>query len=159
MSRVTLLTSDTASGDAARALASPVGHLGVFRALAHATTSVVPVMRLGRTILSEQKLDHRRRELLILLAMKLEGGAYEWAQHIDVARRVGVTPAEIAAIEALRLDDPLFTTADQSLLAFGREVVEHVRVPAPVFDAVRAHFSETEIVEAIVAIGFYSNFN
>jgi len=43
--------------------------------------------------------------------MKLEGGAYEWAQHIDVARRVGVTPAEIAAIEALRLDDPLFTTA------------------------------------------------
>jgi alkylhydroperoxidase family enzyme len=41
------------------------------------------------------------------------------------------------------------------LLAFGRDVIENVRVPEPVFAGMRRHFSEQEIVETIVAIGFY----
>ena len=43
----------------------------------------------------------------------------------------------------------------QALLAFGREVIENVRVAEPVFAEMRKHFSEQEIVEAILAIGFY----
>ncbi|MEH2540381.1 hypothetical protein V1278_006601 [Bradyrhizobium sp. AZCC 1577] len=41
------------------------------------------------------------------------------------------------------------------LLAFGREVIEDVRVAEPVFAAMRRHLSEQEIVESILAIGFY----
>ncbi len=43
----------------------------------------------------------------------------------------------------------------QALLAFGREVIENVRVAEPVFAAMRQHFSEQEIVESILVIGFY----
>jgi alkylhydroperoxidase family enzyme len=34
-------------------------------------------------------------------------------------------------------------------------VIENVRVPEAVFAAMRRHFGEQEIVEAIVTIGFY----
>ena len=50
---------------------------------------------------------------------------------------------------------PRSIAAEQALLAFGREVIENVRVAEPVFAAMRAHFSEQEIVELILAIGFY----
>ena len=41
------------------------------------------------------------------------------------------------------------------MLAFGRETIDNVRVPDAVFADMRAHFSEQEIVESIMAIGFY----
>ena len=52
-------------------------------------------------------------------------------------------------------DDDAFDAAERALLAFGRDVIENVRVPEPVFAGIRRHFSEQEIVETIVAIGFY----
>lgn len=54
-----------------------------------------------------------------------------WRQHVPIALGVGVA------------------------LAFGHEVIENVRVPDMVFAAVRAQFSEQEIVESIMTIGFY----
>jgi hypothetical protein len=47
------------------------------------------------------------------------------------------------------------TSIFASLATFGREVIENVRVAQPVFAAMRNHFSEQEIVESILAIGFY----
>ena len=155
MARVTYLTEKAAEGDAKRALASDLGGMNVFRVLAHASTSIVPMMRLGRAILSKQRLSHRLRELLILLAMRLEDGKYEWAQHIEIALGVGITQTEIDAVHDLRLDDATFSVAERAWLAFGRQVVEQVRVDQSTFDAVRAQASEAEIVEAIIAMSFY----
>lgn len=155
MPRLPLLDKDSAEGDAARALGSAVGHMGVFRMLAHASECVVPTMRLGRAILGKQKLNPRQRELLILLAMRLEGGEYEYVQHVDIALGVGATQEEVDAIADLRLDAPVFSEADKALLAFGRAVTVDVRVPQPVFEAVHAHFDARELVESIIAIGFY----
>lgn len=155
MPRIPLPEPGTAYGDVLRALNSPVGHMGVFRALAHASTNVLPVMRLGRSILADQALNSRLRELLILLAMKLEGGNYEWIQHVDIALGVGATNAEIDAISELRTSDHIFSRQDRAVLEFGRAVVEGGHVSAEIFDAVCEVLSHREIVEAIIAIGYY----
>jgi hypothetical protein len=68
---------------------------------------------------------------------------------------VGVTQRQIDCIEQGRYEDAAFNPAEKALLAFGREVIENVRVSEPVFAAMRKHFSEQEIVESILAIGFY----
>lgn len=153
--RLTLLTPETAQGEAVKALSSVNGHMNVFRGLAHAETCILPVMRLGGAILSKQELSHVHREMLILVAMQIEGGEYEWVQHVDVALGVGISQAQIDAIAARDLDGAVFDEAERALLAFGAAVVETVRVPDEVFAAARAHFSERELVEAIVAMGFY----
>lgn len=155
MARVPLLTPESATGEALKALSSRNGQMNVFRTLAHANGCIIPVMKLGGAILTQQKLSARSRELLIVLAMSLENGEYELMQHIDIALGVGATRAEIDAIMAGELENAVFSDADRALLAFGRQVVESLRVDAAVFAAARAHLSDQELVEAIIAIGFY----
>ena len=73
----------------------------------------------------------------------------------DRARRRRHASSRSTCIEQGKYEDAAFNAAEQALLAFGREVIENVRVPEPVFAAMRQHFSEQEIVESILAIGFY----
>jgi len=101
------------------------------------------------------KLNIFRRELLILYVAQLEGGVYEWRQHVPIALGVGVTQHQIDGLERGNHDDDAFNEAEQALLAFSKEVVENVRVSEPVFAKMRKHFAEQEIVETIFAIGFY----
>ena len=155
MTRMPLVDPDQATGEVGDALRAPAARLNIFRTLAHAETTALPQMRLGRAILGKQCLSHVARELLILLVARLEGGEYEWVQHVPIALGVGVTQAQIDAIAALQLDAAVFDPAQTALLAFGRQVVETARADDAVFAAAKAHFPDREIVEAILAIGFY----
>ena len=72
-----------------------------------------------------------------------------------MASRVGVSTDQIAALEREELESDVFDESEQALLAFGRQVIEIVRVDEATFATMRQHFSEREAVEAILAIGFY----
>jgi alkylhydroperoxidase family enzyme len=152
--RIALLNPEDVEGDAARALASPTGHMSLFRLMAHAPTTILPIMRLGRAILGKQKLDGRLRELAILVALRLEGGRYEWPQHVDIARSMGLGEAEIAAVERLDFVHP-FAPPERAVVDFARQSVEDVRVDDAVFAALRRHLDEREVVELVFAIGYY----
>lgn len=155
MARLPLVDPETTSGDMRASFDRMAVKLNIFRMLAHAEANFIPAMRLGNSILHRQKLSHVNRELLILLVAQCEGGAYEWRQHVPIALGVGVTQAQIDCIESGRHDGAAFNDAERALLAFGRETVENVRVSEPTFAAMKRHFSAQEIVEAIMAIGFY----
>jgi alkylhydroperoxidase family enzyme len=155
VARLPLIDPETTTGDIRASFDRMPVKLNIFRMMAHAEANMIPAMRLGNSILHRQKLSAINRELLILQVAQLEGGAYEWRQHVPIALGVGVTQRQIDCIERRAYDDDAFDPAERALLAFGREVTENVRVPAPVFTALRKHFSEQETVEAIVAIGFY----
>jgi alkylhydroperoxidase family enzyme len=123
--------------------------------LAHAETSFIPAMRLANAILHKQKLSHVNRELLILQVAQRERAAYEWRQHLPIALGLGVTQRQIDCIEQGKYDDDAFDDAERALLAFGTEVIENVRVSDAIFATMRTHFSDQEVVEAILAIGVY----
>lgn len=155
MARLPLIDPDTTTGDIRASFDRMPVKLNIFRMMAHAEANMIPAMRLGNSILHKQKLSPVNRELLILQVAQLEGGAYEWRQHVPIALGVGVTQPQIDALERGDYGDEAFNAAERALLAFGREVTENVRVPEPAFAVMREHFSEQEIVESIVAIGFY----
>jgi alkylhydroperoxidase family enzyme len=155
MSRLPLLDADQASGDAATFLRGAPVKLNLFKVLAHAETCLTPVMRLGGAILSRQQLGDRDRELLVLLVARLQDVRYEWTHHVPIARKVGFTEAAIEAIEQLAFDGEHFTPRELALAAFCRQVVETARAEDAVFAALREHLSEREVMEAILAIGYY----
>ncbi|MCC8972455.1 carboxymuconolactone decarboxylase family protein [Bradyrhizobium brasilense] len=155
MARLPLIDPETTSGEMRAAFDRMPVKLNIFRMMAHAEANMIPAMRLANSILHKQKLSAVNRELLILQAAQLEGGAYEWRQHVPIALGVGVTQAQIDAVERGEYDDAALNAAERALLRFGREVVEEVRVGDAAFAAVREHFSDQEIVETIVALGFY----
>jgi alkylhydroperoxidase family enzyme len=155
MARLPLIDPEATSGDVRASFDRMPVKLNIFRMMAHAEANFIPAMRFANSILHRQKLSHINRELLILQVAQREHGAYEWRQHVPIALGVGVTQRQIDCIEQAEYGDAAFNAAEQALLAFGREVIENVRVAEPAFAAMRKHFSEQEIVEAILAIGFY----
>ena len=129
--------------------------LNIFRMMAHAEANMIPAMRFANSILHKQKLSHVNRELLILQVAKIEGGEYEWRQHVPIALGVGVTQAQIDALERGEDDDAVVqrrrARAARLQPRGGRECPR----PEAVFAGVRKHFSDQEIVESIFTIGCY----
>ncbi|MCW5892262.1 MAG: carboxymuconolactone decarboxylase family protein [bacterium] len=130
-------------------------HLNVFRMMAHAETSFRPMLQLGTSILGKQQLSPILRELVILRVGRLSGAEYEWTQHVPIAKAVGANDAQVAALERDDLADPAFDAVERAVLAFTTEVVRDVRASDATLAAVRAHFSDREVVELLLTIGYY----
>ena len=129
--------------------------LNIFRMWANAPEMFVSGTRFGGNILARQKLNAALRELVILLVARLEGGAYEWVQHVPIAEGVGCRKDQIAALEQGAIDDPAFDAKEKVLLYFSREVIRDVKASEEAVKAMQAHFSAQEIVEVIFTCGFY----
>lgn len=155
MARLPLIDPQATSGDIRASFERMPVKLNIFRMMAHAETNMIPAMRFANSILHKQKLSHVNRELLILQVARIEGGEYEWRQHVPIALGVGVSQKQIDALERGDYGAAVFSEAERALLAFGREVVENVRVPEAVFADMQRHFSDQEIVESIFTIGCY----
>jgi alkylhydroperoxidase family enzyme len=129
--------------------------INVFHMLAHAETCLKPVMKLGGTLLGKLELDPKLRELCLLHAVKLEGGEYEWLQHIPIALDLGATQAQIDALEHGEEGAACFDGRERAALALTREVVVGVRASEATLATARTHFNERVLVELILMAGFY----
>jgi len=129
--------------------------LNIMKMLANASAEFVPCMRLGGAILGRQKLKPQMRELVILTVSHIEGGTYEWVQHVPIAEAAGLSRAKIEAIEAGRFDHACFDDREQALLQLASEVIEKVRADEGTVRTANRYFSPQEIVEVIVTCGFY----
>ena len=129
--------------------------LNIFRMMAHAETNFRPLLRLGSAILGQQKLSGKLRELAILRVAKLSPATYEWVQHVPIAKATGASDEQIAALEAGDVASGHFDVVEKLVLQFTTEVVRDVRASDATFAAMQQHFSAQEIVELILAIGFY----
>lgn len=129
--------------------------LNIFCMWSNAASIFPAGIRYGNAILTKQKLSAARRELTILAVGRIEGGIYEFAQHIPIARAAGCSEEQIAALEQGRFDDPVFDEAEKAMLWFVREVVLDVKASDAALAAAQKHFDAQEIVELICTIGFY----
>jgi 4-carboxymuconolactone decarboxylase len=130
--------------------------LNVFRMMANAETAFRPWMRWGGVLLNDLALDPVLRELAILQVARVTPDAeYEWVQHVPIARSVGVTDKQVAAVERGDVDAELFTDEQRAVLRFTTEVVRDVRASDEAFAAVSKTLSPREIVELLMVIGQY----
>lgn len=155
MARIPYVNADTAPEPVRDLLARLPVPLNIFKMMAHAQTNFRAWIRLGASILGEQKLDARLRELAILRVAQLSPARYEWVQHVPIALSTGATPEQIDALERGDGDAPCFTDEERLVLDFTTEVLRDVRASDSTFAAMARRFSSQEIVELILAIGFY----
>ena len=131
-------------------------HLNIFRMVANAETCFRPFLSLGSAILVEQKLDGLLREHVILRIGKLWDGRYEFHQHVPIAKAYGASDEQIRAHERGDVAAACFSPLEQAVLAFATEVVENGKPCDATFARVAESLSPREIVELLLAIGFYS---
>ncbi|HSD11861.1 MAG TPA: carboxymuconolactone decarboxylase family protein [Candidatus Binatia bacterium] len=129
--------------------------LNVFKMMAHAETTFRPLVRLGSAILAQQKLSAKLRELAILRVANLSPCRYEWVQHVSLAMLMGVTRLQVDAIERDEIHAPCFDEAERLVLELATELTRGVRGSEATFERLRERFSPQEIVELILAVGYY----
>src|SRR3546814_6019838 len=106
--------------------------------------------------MNEQSLSGLRRELLILLAARLDGAQYVWSQHRVIAEKLGATSAMVKAIEELDLASAALDEPEQALLGFGKQVIESGNVTDEVFERCSRHRSEehTSELQSLMRISY-----
>lgn len=121
----------------------------------HAANNWPRLADLLLSILSQQQLDPRLRELAILRVASLRRAAYEWDQHVGISRAAGVTDAQREAVEAGRLDADCFDALERLVLEATTELAETSTLSRATFDRLTAQLPPRETIELLLAAGVY----
>jgi alkylhydroperoxidase family enzyme len=130
--------------------------LNVYKALVHSPGLAETWFHHINAVRWGTELDGRLREILIIRIGHLTGAAYILRQHVPkLAEAEGLSPDECAALGAWR-DAKIFSDCECAALAFADAMTEDIAVPDAVFEPLRDHFTERQIVELSVLIASYN---
>jgi len=97
-------------------------------------------------------LAERQRELAICIAVR--DVRYAWTHHALLARRAGVTEAELAAIQVGQVPEGL-SAADGALCRLAFAVAGRDGTPEAVWQVVRPHFTPRQATDIAVLVAYY----
>jgi 4-carboxymuconolactone decarboxylase len=127
----------------------------VVATLMHHPLLAGPFLAYNRVLLQEPALDPRLRELAVLRVAWRTRAPYEWAQHVRLATRLGVSPDEIDAI-AGRPDADVWTPLEARLLAATDQLIDGYRVDGDTWNSLANDLDERQLVEFVFVVGTYT---
>ena len=128
-----------------------LGDRHIFRAWAHNPEVLEATLTYLNTLYSQ--VTDREKELIILRVAHTMESAYEWHQHVDIARGHGITVDDMRAIG--REDDDHFSHEEASLLGYAERMVEG-RVTDADYEHLNRHYDHGQIVAIGLLVGFYT---
>jgi alkylhydroperoxidase family enzyme len=129
--------------------------LNIYRLLLHTPAVCMNWFELIGGIRWNTKLSPRLREIAIVRVAQAAKYAYALQQHIpDIAVQDGVSLDECEALKDWRVSGT-FGEAERAALAYVDAMIAGPDVPDAVFDEMRKHHSEREVVELTVLVGTY----
>ena len=130
--------------------------LDYLRASPEATKGLVEMARFERA----GSLPVSLIELAKVRASQINGCAYCLALHAPRARRSGVTQNQLDTLEAWR-ESPVFSAKERAALEWTEALtqVSEGHVPDTVWDAVRPHFTDAELVELSIVVVDINSWN
>jgi 4-carboxymuconolactone decarboxylase len=131
------------AGGATNIFATLVRHPGLFRKW----------LPFGGKLLAG-KLPARDRELLILRTGWNCDAPYEWAQHVRIARRAGVTDEEIERVKAAP-DAPGWDPFDATLIQAADELHHDATLSDATWAALAGRYDERQMIELPMLVGHY----
>ena len=160
MARVQLI-AENAAPDIAALAAKIRGARGgqlheFYRALLHTPGLASAWFDFNNAVRFQSRLDDRVRELVIMRVAVLTGCDYVFEVHkAQYAKPAGVTPDQVEALRERRIS-VLFGGRDSALLAYVDAMTRDVEVADAVFERLRRHFSDREMVELTVLTAAYN---
>lgn len=135
-------------------LFGPGEPLHLFGTMAHHSKLLRDWLPLGGRLLYGGLLVDRDRELVILRTSYRCGSAYEWGQHVGIARGIGLSDDEILACAAPVPADPL-TADDLAILAAVDELVDGHEVASLTWERLAGRLDDAELIELVMLVGQY----
>ena len=161
MARVDFIASDSLPAQTARIYEQYATSYGPFRnqvaVLAHVPPAVEHLMGLLLELKQQRNLSWRYVELAIVVTSKLNQCHYCVAHHTAPLKVEGLSPAAIDMLPGLHeeLDE-----VDRLVVAYAVAVTNSAqRIPEQMFEALRGHFTQAQIVELTLRIALCGFFN
>jgi alkylhydroperoxidase family enzyme len=130
--------------------------LKLFRTLLVHDSLMSRMRPLGAGILGHGLLEPRVRELMILRTCARCGAEYEWGVHAAFfAERVGLSEAEVRATVLGGPDNLAFSERDRTVIRLADELRDTAGVSDATYAALERHFTAPELLELVVAAGWY----
>jgi alkylhydroperoxidase family enzyme len=159
--RVPLLTIEEAQSRAKEVgITEQMANLSVFRVLLQHPALAKRVCDLLISLLfTDNKLNPRLRELLIMRIGWATGAVYEWTQHWRVATQMDIPEADILAVRDWEQSDVL-SEEDKAILKATDDVLQQGFISDEAWNACCQHLkTEAERVELVLAIGNWGLFS
>jgi alkylhydroperoxidase family enzyme len=106
------------------------------------------------THLFNSTLSARDRELVTVRIGWVRRGEYEWAQHVRMAIKAGLSQEEVDAISA-GPDSPVWGARDAALLRSVDEVAADRYVSDETWKQLSEHFDRKQLMDVVFTIGAY----
>lgn len=110
--------------------------------------------------INKGSLDILLKELVRLRASQINGCAFCLDMHVTDARKAGETERRMATVAAWR-ETPFFSERERAALEWTESLtlVSQNHVPDAVWEAVRPHFTDAELVELTLLITSINSWN
>lgn len=131
--------------------------LNIFKVFGHTPELGAVFTDTVMAILKDSELDWATKELLILKATHRNDCQYCVVQHETLSKRLGISEEKIADIGGDKYKTSKhFTDSEKTLLDLTMQIgVDANRLSKDLWDRLRKHFTEPQIVEAVFTITTY----
>lgn len=125
----------------------------IWATLAHHEDALRRFIVFGNHVLGKNTLPLPSRELMILRIAARAQAAYEWDQHVRIARRAGLTDDTILA--AVNGDWDGLDELDRVLLTATDSLLDHQGVDDELWTRLTAHLSTEQVIDVLYTVGQY----
>ncbi len=129
--------------------------LNVFATFAHHPKLMKRWLVFGNHVLAKSSLPARDRELLILRTGWNCRAPYEWAQHVAIARSIGITDDEVARV-AEGPGAEGWTEADALVLRAADELHADQALTDATYMALASRFDVQQLLDLVFTVGQYT---
>jgi 4-carboxymuconolactone decarboxylase len=142
--------------DAETMLKNRVGgrDLNLFKVLMHHPKLTKRWAVFAGHIMAKQTVPVRERELLILRIGWLNQAPYEWAQHVEIAKRAGITEAEIERVK--QGPKGTWSIHEAALLQAADDLFESSVISDSTWDTLGSKYSTEQMMDIVFTIGQYN---
>ena len=128
--------------------------VNLYRALGNHPALAAAWTEFANSIRHDSRTPRKLREIMILRTAQIARSHYEWAQHLKMARKAGVTEAQIDELELWR-ESKHFDARERAALALTEGVMAS-DVTDEVYAEAAKHFGHAEYVELCLTAAFYA---
>ncbi len=125
----------------------------IWATLAHHEDALRRYLVFSNHVLGKNTLPLKSRELMILRIAARAQAAYEWDQHVRIARRAGLADETILSAATGAWDG--LDELDRALLAATDSLVDSQGVDDELWDRLTAHLSTEQVIDVLYTVGQY----
>ncbi|MEW2398274.1 carboxymuconolactone decarboxylase family protein [Streptomyces sp. NPDC046862] len=125
----------------------------IWATLAHHQDALRRFVVFGNHVLGKNTLPLKSRELMILRIAARARAAYEWDQHVRIARRAGLADDTILAAATGAWDG--LDELDRALLTATDSLLDRQGVDDELWDRLTAHLGTEQVIDVLYTVGQY----